>query len=68
MNIENLRKGNDSMKRLLYKSEIQGYCKMNGTLLEIIVSNPPQWVIDEVNEHNEVEKKRIEAKKWMVEQ
>lgn len=45
------------MKRLLYKSEIQGYCKMNGTLLEIIVSNPPQWVIDEVNEHNEVEKK-----------
>ena len=56
------------MKRLLYKSEIQRYCKMNGTLLEIIVSNPPQWVIDEVNEHNEVEKKRIEAKKWMVEQ
>ena len=56
------------MKRLLYKSEIQGYCKIKGTLLEIIVSNPPQWVIDEVNEHNEVEKKRIEAKKWMVEQ
>lgn len=55
------------MKRLLYESEIQGYSKMNGTLLEINVPNPPQWVIDEVNEHNEVEKKRIEARKWMTE-